>query len=399
MRVTGLIASGAIADIGAPSTAALTAVVRTRPQLRKDGSKAEFLKQIADAVDASASPSIANFEDYLHAVETSQAIARGLDPHCGWPFKPSLIAFDPKVDEKWLDDFLLIQAEEAIIGTVGDEIIDYAKRFDPSSQPWFRDFWLQATQKCRWDLATTNYDDSIETCLDPDDWIDGYLPLDPGLRRFDAVALHQSGKTRLLHLHGSIYFGYPRFCDPNRFMFEDHFEDLYRYDDPAAARKTWFGRSTHDAQSHDVAIAGPIITGLRKSDKTLCYPYDQYQAAFRHATITSPRLLVAGYSFCDQHINHVIHRMTRLHKQDRRIVLVTFFSDPNKWWRDPRAMGWPDNHEMFQFIARSFSEQDPFPSDFRNPLVSKDGTTRIYLCGMKEALENHSEEILDFLTS
>lgn len=400
MRVTGLIAAGAVIDLGAPSTKAITTAVRARKQRRTDGSEVNFLEQVADAVDARAGKQfVANFEDYLHAVETLQSLSWARDPKTPWPSVPVVAAFDPKLDDRWFDRGLLLQAEQDLIDEVAGVILNYMRGFDPVAHPWFTDFWQRAVAKAHWDLATTNYDDSVERCLPRGTWQDGFVPLDPGVNRFDPQVLWGGGLSRLLHLHGSVHYGYPRFANPNRFVFEDDHEDLYKFDDPAEARKTWFGRSTNKAQSRDYATAGPIITGLRKTDKTMYYPYDCFQAGFQEAVRTSPRLFVAGYSFGDQHLNRVLQRMTRLHGRNRRIVLVTYFPNPDRWCHDPSVMDWPDNHETFEFIAKSFCEADPFPNSFHNPLVSKDGTTQVYLQGMREALQNHGQAIIDFLTS
>ena len=107
--------------------------------------------------------------------------------------------------------------------------------------------------------------------------------------------------NRILHLHGSILYGYIR--TSNLYAYDDDHEDLYRYDNFQDAKATWFGRSTNTAQSREQAIAGPIITGLRKTDKALCYPYNTYYSLFQDSIIENPRLLIAGYSFGDFHFN------------------------------------------------------------------------------------------------
>jgi len=90
------------------------------------------------------------------------------------------------------------------------------------------------------------------------------------------------------------------------------------------ARRTWFGRSRNQAQSGERATAGPIITGQRKPDKLLAYPYSTYQTVLHDALLRNPRLLIAGYGFGDIHFNRLLRRLTRIHGNNRRVVLIDF---------------------------------------------------------------------------
>ena len=74
-------------------------------------------------------------------------------------------------------------------------------------------------------------------------------------------------------------------------------------------RETWFGKSNATAQSHEESIIGPLITGLRKTDKLTVHPYDEYQAVFRQAVYKSDRMLVGGYSFGDLYLNSIVDHM------------------------------------------------------------------------------------------
>jgi len=399
MRVTAIIGAGAVVELGAPSTKGLTDAVRGVSQLNSSGARTNFLERVADALRSAAGPWEPNFEDYLHAIEALYSMHWAYKPNIAWTSKPILAAFNPQIDATWLDQFLLLGARESVISTIGAAITTYMRNLDLASHVWFRDFWRTAVHQCHWDIATTNYDDTIERCLPVDAWHDGYISLDAGLYRFDPHKLADVSKSRMLHVHGSVLYGYPRFSDPSRFNFEDDHEDLYKYDDPAMARKTWFGRSTNKTQSREEALAGPLITGLRKADKTLHYPYDSYQVALYESVRQSPRLLIAGYSFGDLHLNRILQRITRLHGDNRRIVLISYGPNPALWHEDPQLMEWPDNHEMFSFIATAFQDAHPFPMQFSNPLVSRDGRAKVYFEGMRHTLEKHGMAIVSFLTS
>ena len=70
-----------------------------------------------------------------------------------------------------------------------------------------------------------NYDDTVERSLGGH-FEDGYEQIDAGLYRFEPRKLAWTSASRVMHLHGSVHYGfYPG--DPNRFRFEDKFEDLY----------------------------------------------------------------------------------------------------------------------------------------------------------------------------
>lgn len=82
------------------------------------------------------------------------------------------------------------------------------------------------------------------------------------------------------------------------------------------------------------------------------------------------------------------------------MVVISYFDQPEDHWNpDVLVMGWPDNHEMYSFLAKSFREARLFQNTtFQNPVVSSDGRVRLYLRGFKDAVVNHGDDILDFLT-
>ncbi|WP_155836478.1 SIR2 family protein [Alicyclobacillus herbarius] len=117
----------------------------------------------------------------------------------------------------------------------------------------FSSFWSEATSRCKWDIATLNYDTCIERSV-ACQLEDGYVDTGAGYSRFDPRQLQTHERSRILHLHGCILYGYLR-TDMNRYRFEDEFEDLYKYNDASMARATWFGRSSNTAQSHEEAVS------------------------------------------------------------------------------------------------------------------------------------------------
>ena len=398
--VTALLGAGAVLDLGAPSTPTLTNAVRAAQQHLPQRTPTAFIAAVHAALQQIAPPGVScTFEDVLHAIEMLESFYWGQQQQSAWEYRPAICAFNPTLNRQFLDLPLLLAAGTDLIETIGRQVIAFDQTWSTPANAWFSDFWTMVLKRCPWDLLTTNYDSSIENALSGIPLVDGFELLDPGVYRFNPNVLINAGGSRVMHLHGSVHFGYPNFANPNRFIYQDHFEDLYRFDDPIAAIGTWSGRSANHAQSHEVAHAGPIVTGLRKTDKTLHYPYDTYQVAFHEAIRSSPRLFVAGYSFGDFHINRLLERMTRLHGNRRKIVLITYFPQSQQHWHsDPGIMDWPD-HSTFTFICNAFKETNPFRMQFQSPLTSRDGCARMYLLGMREALEHHGPEIAHFLCS
>ncbi|MBE7549221.1 MAG: SIR2 family protein [Planctomycetia bacterium] len=416
MRVTAFLGAGAYLEIGGPSTKDLTDLVRKKKQqfldpFTEQWTEVPFLENIASQLDSYFNSESCNFEDLFHVLEMMGSYFRGRQKHIiGKQYKPPLGAFITLNCSKWLtdkgrDEYILsvsklITAKKDILEGVAAQIFKFMEDFDSyHKHRWFADFWNDALNKCAWDIATLNYDYSIEKSIRNKIIEDGYEVDGQGSYRFNPRKLIESNSSKVLHLHGCILYGYARHRNPNKYLFEDAFEDIYKFDTYERAKETWLGRSTNNAQSQEEAIVGPIITGLRKTDKLLYYPYNTYHHALQQATMLSPRLLIAGYSFSDLHFNAILERVTRLYGEYRRVVIITYF-DKDYWHPDPMVMGWPHDYGMTKFIATVFRESAPFNSHkLQSLLCSKDGCVKLYLCGMKKALENHGDEIIEFLTS
>ncbi len=406
MSVTAFIGAGAVLNIGGPTTSRLTDAVKLRLQwdgVPNSNVNVPAIQQIADALDRyypAATP--ANFEDIFHAVESLISLRTGIAPRTVKEYKPAIGAFvTANAAANW-NDIILSLASDHIVDEVANLIARYVSGFEPNAaHRWFADFWRDATARCHWDVGTLNYDDCLERSLNGGSWEDGFVQVDPGIHRFDPRRIVSSTLTRVLHLHGSVFYGYPRFADPNRFIFEDQHEDLYRYDSMTEARRTWFGRSRNQAQSGERATAGPIITGQRKPDKLLAYPYSTYQTVLHDALLRNPRLLIAGYGFGDIHFNRLLRRLTRIHGNNRRVVLIDFVPlslRGAQWHPDWYVRGWP-NVETLQTVGILGRENLPLEVPYQNPCVSRDGLCRVYLEGFQEAVQNHGADIINFLTT
>lgn len=126
-----------------------------------------------------------------------------------------------------------------------------------------------------------------------------------------------------MHLHGCILFGTPtRKSDE----LGTDIHDMYKFDtyDDASDYLDTKNLSTQDWQS---LFVGPIITGLRKIDKITIYPYISYLYEFEKSVLNNERLLIIGYSFGDLYLNYLLKRMKQSHGEKRHIVIITMYDE------------------------------------------------------------------------
>ncbi|WP_342570601.1 SIR2 family protein [Paenibacillus sp. FSL R5-0749] len=406
MRVTALLGAGASVDIGGPLSTHLTRIVRETPQRIYDFEthnfvEYEFLEEVSSELDNFFSPSICHFEDVFYTLESLISFARLSQSGTMKKFKPHLGGFLVPSNTNFFNQELLQHAKRDLITQVSKEINNYSVQYDPREEhSWFASFWENATSQCHWDISTLNYDNCMEVSIS--EYEDGFENEIEGeiFKRFNPKKLlNNHEKTRIMHLHGSILYGHLTTSD-NRNIFEDDFHDLYLYPTFEDAYQTWFNQSSFTAQSHDEAHIGPIITGLKKTDKLLPYPYSTYYFQLQKSLLENDRLLIIGYSFGDYHINSLLERVIRNHGESRKIVIISYFPNPSDWCPDISVMGWPEN-EMLRFIAKAFKEAAPFSQvrEYKEKIESVDGRAQIYLGGVKDTFEKYGSDIIHFLTN
>lgn len=406
MSVTEFIGAGAVLNIGGPTTDALTAAVKNRAQRTSDPTNPHAtipaIRQIANTLDSYFFHETANFEDIFHAVESLISLQTGLQPRTAKEFKPAIGAFVSPNAAADYSPIVLSGALQDIVNEVAQQVTSYVSGFQPTgAHQWFADFWRNATTHLHWDIGTLNYDNCIEQALTRGNWEDGFIQVDPGIHRFDPTRIVNSTTTRMLHLHGSVFFGYPYPDVSNRFAFGDEHEDIYRFDSTSEACRYWFGRSTNHSQAGESAIAGPIITGQRKPDKLLGYPYSTYQTVLHNALLNNSRLLIAGYGFGDLHFNRLLSRLTRIHEDNRRVVLIDWVPPDRRgdnWAPEADIRDWP-GIQTIQCLARLSRQDHPLRGSYTHPWVSRDGRCRVYLEGFQDAVQNYGTEIINFLTA
>jgi hypothetical protein len=176
-------------------------------------------------------------------------------------------------------------------------------------------FFDQLRQEFDLTVVTLNYDDLIDRA---GDWYDGFEPPTPGagFGSFDFANFPCQVMTHpavLLHLHGSVRFGYHGAGTGQ----------IVRYVSPFYALETIL------YPKPGIAGPAPIVAGEDK-DRWMtraCVPFGYYYSAFINSVYNCPRLLLAGYSASDLHVNSWLEDHHRVHECAKRMVLINNAKD------------------------------------------------------------------------
>ncbi len=398
-RITTLVGAGATLDIDAPSAEKLTQIVRNKT-LDLLHSKSNLLKSVSKILADYYEPNKINFEHIIHVLEMLNTYKSGWKNPGNVKYKPPIIPFiKPRYYRFIKDDISLLTAKRVLIEIIADEVNKYDVNFESSNKfDWYKDFWCDL--KSIWDITTLNYDTTIEKSM-TNRFEDGFEDSGDNYYRFDPLKLKNPTESTIAHLHGCINFGYPRQI-VNQYAYEDTHEDLYKLNTYKEALMTWPGRSTNGSQASEETLIGPIITGLRKIEKLNTYPYSYYQNNFQNCILRNSSLLIVGYSFGDLYLNQIMERINRVHGDNKRIVIITYYGE-DYWTDDHHIIDFPETDDAYIFYAKAFVLDSPLRGykydNFikKEPIRAKNGNVLVYLNGFKEAVENHKDEIINFL--
>jgi hypothetical protein len=410
-RLLVFLGAGASVNLGIPSTGALTTAIFTAlrsmtssragmlwpPVLPSQPSEVDLLQGILNQ----AFPPGANFEHALHAIEALVSLHRTWESHTAPRFRvvEGYLCGGPRGGmEPCFNSYWLIAARDELYRSLhaaiaqGDQAVQQQRAW-----PCLAGFLRRLNTDFELHVATTNYDTIVEQAIGLGATEQGFDPVsNESVSRF---CRHLPPAPRLLHLHGSIQFGYrPGNTDPNRFVYEDEFEDLYWHQSAGAALSTWFGRSNQTSQAGRHTVVGPVITGLQKPDKLLAEPYLSYFRHFEDLVATIPRILLVGHGFGDVHINAALSRLTKWHGAQRRIVAVDYW--PEDTWA-PSSCWEHDKNEFFHHVARWSEQSDAmnvhtFPDPWQ-PSGPGAGCVRVYFRGFESTVQRHANAIVQFL--
>lgn len=389
-RITCLLGAGAVIEIGGPTTDKITECV----------CNALKSKDIPDCIKYNLT---GNFEERFHLLE----ILSSFHEHTHAPITTILQRKDTFKDINWGN---INSSCNTLLETIGKTIDSYNCSWKMKPQnDWFVKFWKKLNVTARLDIVTLNYDTCIEQSLNY--FEDGFSEkLDVmGIHshhayRFHPKALHCTNKSKVMHLHGCINYGMGTTHDVNKYAFDDSFHDLYKYDSHNAAIEHWYGHSNPSTQAGENIYVGPIITGLRKTEKLLVHPYLSYHYEFQYALRNNHTLLIVGYSCGDEYINAELMRMKQLHGNKRRIVVISYMSNDvrNNWHRDQYCRNWPEEKAYYMLSHLMGCSVAGLLDSFRIPtmdvITSDDKCVQWYVCGFKKSVEKYKMDIIKFLT-
>ena len=319
----------------------------------------------------------------------------------------------------------LYASSRHIIRKIGEAVSRYDSHFNRADNDWYRNFWQ--SRKDGWDVFNLNYDTTIEQSLG--NYEDGYEDIkdQEGFQRFSVNKLIQNKKhlSTINHIHGCILYGPDRYQDVNHDVYDYENNDLYKWPDYQTAADRWGGHAGggQRAQNGQEIVQGPIITGLSKTDKVTCLPYDIYRFNFNRRIQKNNSLLIVGYSFGDKYINNMFYRMSQIHGDKKRVVLIDFWNMQSVYdelYKDSgdRADVTDNdlsarffeqyfslnngNDEALMFIKRVAHHDYDIWHHFNRlsltaPMVSDNGQLMLFIGGFKTAVTQYGEEIIKFL--
>lgn len=415
-RTTAVLGAGAVLDFDfngqpKPTTNYITEKVVGEKIQGYDEIDSELIKHIYNlVVDASRAeylrlhhevrhydPTI-SFEDLFEVIEMLFSYS-GTWKHEHYPF--SLISALVKSDlNNYSVDYE--RAMHAIIKKIVEIVITYDELFKKDGREnWYKGFWKAFDGKL--DVFNLNYDTTVEYSLG--DYVDGYVPFTQDYERFEPEVLWNASpdKAMVNHLHGCILYGD---INPKLTEFYYSHRDLYKfYPDvvkEAFISRQWLPRT----QTGDSIFYSPIITGLKKTDKICYMPHNFYHANLVKKIIENPSLFICGYSFGDLYVNQLLQRHKLIHNRKERVVVVEkwpdYVNDDSaslyRYFMDNTSGG------LKEFVER-ITEAGVAPlesfKDFQKIndgcWQSPNGVFRLYTKGVKVAMEQHRDEIMDFM--
>lgn len=418
-RILAVLGAGAVLDFDydyngkkKPTTAYITSVVANQKLPDLDDDETNVIRIIYDKiVDLSKAeykrfhPFVKNyepslsFEDLFEVIETLHSYSRTWK-HEHYPF--SLISALVHSDLDFMPG-VYHRAMVAIIKAIIEIVGDYDEKFkEIGREEWYKEFWKAF--EGRIDVFNFNYDTTIENSLE--NYVDGFVPTLSAYQRFEPEVLWKADANiaTVNHLHGCILYADP---NPQSTEFYYSHRDLYKFKsakdvDDLLLYKIWLPQN----QVGDTIYYSPIITGLKKTDKICYMPHNFYHANLAKKIIENPSLLICGYSFGDLYVNQLLQRHKLIHDKNERVVVI------DQW---PLCVN-EDNVRLYRhFIDKTtggfkeyverINEGGIEPSEIFRRFIqisdgcweSPNGVFRLYTKGMKDAVENHRNELLSFL--
>lgn len=331
--LTVLLGSGFAEGLGLPGTSQLTTAVRSLPgpQIFPERPN-EGLVTVPGGMWRMATSyySNPNFETMLHLVET----AIGYQRVRGWlaADDSSKAAFGAFMNimphwERFIEQGSAYSFQDFYsyaINAIAKELVDATNENLKGIQEFLAPFLSHLKDRFQLTLATLNYDDTLERSLET--WHDGFGPQNDRQAFNPPSLLSDRHEPLLMHLHGSVRFYTLAAPEEERVIYRADSADLKT---PQVRGVFW----QYFAQSGELLLAAPMISGLRKSDKVTTPPFGYYQYRFHDSLMKCPRLLVIGYGAGDTYLNSLLLEMRRIHESKFRAIFVTKCEVADVWNR------------------------------------------------------------------
>ena len=419
--VTIVVGAGAVLDFQHkgifPSVKNITDEVLKLSIQKVDGGERPLLREIYDYVVNKLSkvsetklytmPKI-NFENLLHVIEMCIAYSScWRKEYNSWLAFPEFGTLIQPVDFlKDIQTFDYIRAGSELQKMVMSLVNQYDASFreDPSAEQWYSRFWKSLSGKSN--IFSLNYDNTIENSLY--DYEDGFPPIIEGEEnsRFSAKRYYENRRdvSTVAHLHGQILFS-----EAKSFPFEYSIRDMVKNRDyQTACKNRMGGQFPPSNQAKEEYLQPDIVSGMRKTEKMTFVPNNVYLSDLTRKVIENNRLMIVGYSFGDLYLNEVLGLGMAAHGDNFRVVLIdkfpSYVSSYVSWYQH---LIHECNPQEYTFVSRLAEDrlsvgigQIEFPfivGDYGAPLVSKNGKLMMCINGFKDAVENHKDEIFEFL--
>lgn len=348
--LTVLLGAGFSQGVNLPGTDAITQHVRglsgygVRGDDHREAPLSEILWKIAQSYYDRP-----NFEVLLHLTESMLSANRS---RFGFTLPDSQkVAFNAFMDlaprwENVLKDSSLSQFGMTMMANVADFLDEAIHQSSLEKTGVIYSFLFPLMKRDSIRLVTLNYDDAVERSV-PEFW-DGFESGNPG--SVDYAGFSKKYNLEILHLHGSIRFAPP---EHNAHAIPE----LRRYSTNTEAKKFRLARLdlTFFSQAGELLLNGPILSGLRKTEKLLLQPYGLYHHRFVDGLMTSPKLLCIGYGGNDTYVNGAIAMARRIHGDRFRAAYITKLDDHTDFQRPDvfQSLFLPASHVV------SFSHEYP----------------------------------------
>lgn len=399
-RITVLLGAGSTIDIGGPSTAVITEQIRNLYIYRNgiEESAIKTIKEVANKLEQLYGVGEFNFEDIYHVLDQIDSYGEYFSGRNTTlkQFKPALTAFvKPKENERIFDGGYSLVAQKLMIKKIKELVAKYELQLNKNENQnysWYSRFWekLVATNFC--DITTLNYDRCIENIIE---YTDGFDRPVLGVSKFNPKILEKTDKSRIMHLHGSINYGYPRDHD---ILEKYSYHELVKYQNYLDDRITSAMRQPKKDQTNERVEIGPLITGLNKTAKITSIPYSFYNAELIKNIYKNDCLLIIGYSFGDYYINENLLKFMHFNSPAAKLVIIDNL-DQKRWDKNTKNLADNAYQGLNQFLGMLSIRGKTYIELNKNSIKTSNGTIINYLNGFKSAVENNCEEIISFLNS